>query len=41
MRLNARSRTILLWVVVALAVLVAAARFARAYFQIAGHHHLG
>jgi uncharacterized membrane protein YidH (DUF202 family) len=41
MRLSARSRTILLWVIVALAVLVAAARFARFYFQIAGHHHLG
>ena len=41
MRLSQRTRTAMLWVVVALAVLVAAARFARFYFQIAGHHHLG
>jgi hypothetical protein len=40
MRLSARTRAVLLWVVVALAVLVAAVRFGRVWLAVAGHHHL-
>jgi hypothetical protein len=39
MRLSSRTRTVLLWVVVALGVLVAAVRFARVWLTLAGHHH--
>lgn len=41
MRPGPRTRTILLWGVVALGILVAVVRFARLWLRLGGHAHLG